>query len=343
MTVEAKIRSDESYMEDITRRLAEKKELTPEQISFLKENGKWGDPSESNKSDEIIGPVLEKALKRIELNLILSTNSPADTLDVIKNIYQGYMKNRTSKKQYNWPYELRRYAYKLKHARSDFNNNDYFFGWLLIRTTKIKEIKDRQGLFEILVKGKNPIKRDWRTACDLMYRVSGISKYLDDYDSRNNRNHIYKLGMKNIKIVCRAYGLKLFLEGLNKVGENITTKLNGADPKFLKALKRFGYNANLTKKIYTLLSNRYFEEGENSTKIGDIYDRFSNKRLEKDILPCVRFLERNGLILFLEKNKIDKEIYFLVRGKNLEDALPFWVYPSVFGTKKVFKEFSSHF
>jgi len=124
---------------------------------------------------------------------------------------------------------------------------------------------------------------------------------------------------------------------------NITTKLNGADPKFLKALKRFGYNANLTKKIYTLLSNRYFEEGENSTKIGDIYDRFSNKRLEKDILPCVRFLERNGLILFLEKNKIDKEIYFLVRGKNLEDALPFWVYPSVFGTKKVFKEFSSHF
>lgn len=341
MTVKAKIRSDESYMEGITRRLEERKELTSEQKSYLKEIGigEFVNPG-FNKSNEIIGPTLEKALKRIELNLILSTNSLSDTLDVIKNIYLDYVKKVTFKKEYNWPSELRRHAHKLKYARLDFDDNDFFFGWILIQTAEFVKIMDRQGLFEVIVKGKKLVKHNWRVACDLMSRVSGISKYIKDYDSRKNRNSIYKHGMKNIKIVCRAYGLKLFLEGIYKVGEHLNESFSAPSQNILKAQKLYGYDSDLTKKIYSYLSDRHYKKGESVTKIGDIYNRFSNKRLEKDILPCLRFLERNGLILYLEKNKIDKKIYFLSKGKSLKDVLPFWInYNSIFDSKEFLKEF----
>jgi len=127
-------------------------------------------------------------------------------------------------------------------------------------------------------------------------------------------------------------------QGLKKLEKYLNNNRNSRSA--IKAEILWGYNADLTKKIYSFLSDRYYIEGKISTRIRDVL-RYTNKCSE-DVFPCLFFLERMGLILVVMKNKIYKRIYFLRKGKNLKDALPPLInYNSIFDTQEFLKEFLS--
>ena len=177
---------------------------------------------------------------------------------------------------------------------------------------------------------KKPIKLNWRIACDLMARVTGDMKYLDDYDSTSKRKTIYRNGLRYIRIVREAYQIKIrvdaYLEGIKKAA----AAYNRNTRAMIRLRHRYGYDKNLLIRIHSFIKQ------EKKVTQHDLVRRYSNKKLE-DIYSCLGFLERWREI-FCDMN--NNEFYYIGEGKALEEALPAdvssFIFPEKF--KKLLKD-----
>ena len=318
MTVKNQNKAERIIIDNITRKFINGEPFTVEERDyFYKKIYTYVDTLEVK---HILGPKIEKALKKIDLPTQFSARLPDEILENVKKIYQDFKNGKTSKDRNYWPSDLWQF-YKKYPRRKKVRNKDYFFfGWLLIQTAEFKKKNC-----------KKPIKHNWRAACDLMARVTGNDKYLDDYDSTSKRKTIYRDGLRYIRIVREAYQIKIrvdaYLEGIKKAAE----AYNRNTQAMIRLRHRYGYDLNLTMRIHLYLKEKKV------VKTRDI-ERFFNKTRE-DTYPCLGFLERWGEI-FCDMRRKNKKIYYIGNGKDLEEALPAdvssFIFPEKF--KKLFKD-----
>ena len=316
MTVKTQNKAERINMEDIERTLSERKPLSTEQIDRLKKKSIYT-LTEPRKVKPILGPKIEKTLKKIDLATQFSAGLPDEILEAVKKIFQDFKNGKTSKNCNYWPSDLWQFLEKyLRHIKVR-KKEYFFFGWLLIQTAEFKKENC-----------KKPIKLNWRIACDLMARITGDMKYLDDYDSTSKRKTIYRNGLRYIRIVRETYQMKIrfddHLERLKKVEE----ALNSNTRPMIKFRLRYGYDSNLLIRIHSFIMQ------EKKVTQHDLVKRYSNKKLE-DIYKCLGFLERWREI-FCDMN--NNEFYYIGEGKALEEALPFEVSSFIFPEK--FKKLS---
>ncbi len=318
MTAKTQNEAERINMEDIERTLSERKPLTNEQIDRLEKKSIYT-LIESQKVKPILGPKIEKAIKKIDLPPKYSVESLSEIVEAVKKTYKDFKNGKTSKDRNYWPSDLWQF-YKKYPRRKKVRNKDYFFfGWLLIQTAEFKKKSC-----------KKPINLNWRIACDLMAQVTGDMKYLDDYDSTSKRKTIYRNGRRYIRIVRETYQMKIrvddYLERLKKAEE----ALNSNTRHMIRLRHRYGYDLNLMIRIHSFIKQ------EKKVTQHDLVRRYSNKKLE-DIYSCLGFLERWREI-FCDMN--NNEFYYIGEGKDLEEALPFevssFIFPERF--KKLLKD-----
>lgn len=316
MTVKNQNKSERIIRDNITRKFNNAEPFTVEERDyFYKKIYTYIDTPEKK---HILGPKIEKALKKIDLPTQFSARLPDEILEAVKKIFQDFKNGKTSKNRNYWPSDLWQFLEKyLRHIKVR-KKEYFFFGWLLIQTAEFKEKNY-----------KKPIKLNWRIVCDLMARVTGDMKYLDDYDSTSKRKTIYRNGLRYIRIVREAYQIKIrvdaYLEGIKKAA----AAYNRNTRAMIRLRHRYGYDLNLTMRIHLYLKEKKV------VKTRDI-ERLFNKTRE-DTYPCLGFLERWGEI-FCDMRRKKKKIYYIGNEEDLEEALPADVSSFIFPEK--FKKLS---
>jgi len=304
-------------IDNITRKFINGEPFTVEERDYFYKNIYTNIDTPEVK--HLLGPKIEKALKKIDLPPKHSVESSSEIVEAVKKTYKDFKDGKTSKDCNYWPSDLWQFLEKyLRHIKVR-KKEYFFFGWLLIQTAEFKKENC-----------KKPIKLNWRIACDLMARITGDMKYLDDYDSTSKRKTIYRNGLRYIRIVRETYQMKIrfddHLERLKKVEE----ALNSNTRPMIKFRLRCGYDLNLLIRIHSFIMQ------EKKVTQHDLVKRYSNKKLE-DIYKCLGFLERWREI-FCDMN--NNEFYYIGEGKALEEALPFevssFIFPERF--KKLLKD-----
>jgi len=310
MTVKNQNKSERIIRDNITRKFNNGEPFTVEERDYYyKKIYTYIDTPEVK---HLLGPKIEKALKKIDLPPKYSVESLSEIVEAVKKTYKDFKDGKTSKDRNYWPSDLWQFLEKYRRHIKVRKKEYFFFGWLLIQTAEFKKKNC-----------KKPIKLNWRIACDLMARVTGDMKYLDDYDSTRKRKTIYRNGLRYIRIVRETYQRKIrFDDSLERI-KKVEEAYNRNTRHMIRLRHRYGYDKNLMIRIHSFIKQ------EKKVTQHDLVKRYSNKKLE-DIYSCLGFLERWREI-FCDMN--NKEFYYIGNGKDLEEALPFEVSSFIFPEK----------
>lgn len=298
--------------EEIEKIIAEGKELTEEQKKLLKERGIF-EEKKAPKETPLPDPEIEKALKKINpIKIYINTSTgkleflEEMSVEEYKEIKRRYVKKLI--KIYEYLKEGKTHGvyclcplclfqfHKLTHKNSKIREENFLLGLLLILNAKFIEKN-----------GKKIPKHNWKLVNDLMFQITGNTKYFEDYCSYEERNKKYKVGSRYRKIFLKAYSeKKRLIYSTSKHGQNVGTLIYSK--AYLQAVKK---TIEMDGKLRNTIFN-YIKKNEKIT-LRQLERRFPKLRV-KDLVYYLDIFRDEGVIQW---NQHQKYIYSTGKDKQI--------------------------